>query len=96
MNEQWIRSRTAVDFFIFPAVNGAKTIQNGYLAGWIGNESQCGSQLKRVSEQELEDALGAKIDLAIFETLRRSSKNPRYRDLAKEIQQTLTYVETTG
>ncbi len=40
----------------------------------------------------LEDLLGRDVDLATFETLQRSMTNPRYRNIATEIQRSLAYV----
>jgi predicted nucleotidyltransferase len=44
--------------------------------------------------EHLETLLGRKVDLATFETLRRSLANPRYRSTALNIQRTLTDVWT--
>ncbi len=41
----------------------------------------------------LEDVLGRKVDLATFDSLERSLKNPRYRQIAMDIQKSLSYVE---
>ena len=43
----------------------------------------------------LEERLGRKVDLATFETLRRSLQHPRRRKIALEIRKTLTDVTTT-
>lgn len=40
----------------------------------------------------LEEVLGRKVDLATFDMLHRSLKNPRYRDIAVDVQRTLHYV----
>jgi predicted nucleotidyltransferase len=40
----------------------------------------------------LEEILGRKVDLATFDMLRRSLKNPRYRHIAADVQRTLRYV----
>lgn len=40
----------------------------------------------------LEKALGRKVDLTTADTLRRSLKNPRYKHIAADIRQTLSYV----
>ena len=40
----------------------------------------------------LETVFGRNVDLTTFDTLRRSSHNPRYRRIASEIQKTLNYV----
>ena len=40
----------------------------------------------------LESVLGRKVDIATFETLRRSKENPRRKRLADEIERTLSYV----
>ncbi len=40
----------------------------------------------------LEEALGRKVDLATLDTLHRSIENPRYRDIASNIESTLSYV----
>ncbi len=40
----------------------------------------------------LEEMLGRKVDLATFDTLRRSMGNPRYKHIAADIQRTLAYV----
>jgi predicted nucleotidyltransferase len=42
--------------------------------------------------EHLETILGRKVDLATFDTLRRSLENPRYRSIALNIQRTLTDV----
>ena len=41
---------------------------------------------------DLEELLGRKVDLATFDTLNRSMKNPRYKHIASDIQRTLAYV----
>ena len=41
----------------------------------------------------LEEALGRKVDLATFATLRRSLKDPRYKRIASDIERALSYVE---
>ncbi len=43
--------------------------------------------------QYLERKLGRKVDLATFETLRRSMNLPRYRDIAVNIQEALADVQ---
>ncbi len=45
--------------------------------------------------QHLEERLGCKVDLATFETLNRSLDHPRYRQIARNIQRTLTDVHAT-
>jgi len=40
----------------------------------------------------LEKVLGRKVDLATFDTLKRSMENPRYKHIASDIQRTLSYV----
>lgn len=40
----------------------------------------------------LEEVLGRKVDLATFDTLHRSMENPRYKNIADDIQRTLSYV----
>jgi hypothetical protein len=40
----------------------------------------------------LEKALGRKVDLTTADTLRRSLKSPRYKRIAANIRQTLSYV----
>jgi predicted nucleotidyltransferase len=40
----------------------------------------------------LEEVLGRKVDLATFESLKRSLQNPRYQHIASNIQRTLSYV----
>ena len=40
----------------------------------------------------LEKALGRRVDLTPADTLRRSLKNPRYKHIAADIRQTLSYV----
>ncbi|MCC7355981.1 MAG: nucleotidyltransferase family protein [Anaerolineae bacterium] len=40
----------------------------------------------------LEKALGRKVDLATFNSLKRSLETPRYRHIAADIQRTLVYV----
>jgi predicted nucleotidyltransferase len=42
--------------------------------------------------EHLEAVLGRKVDLATFETLRRSLESPRYSSVALNIQRTLTNV----
>lgn len=42
----------------------------------------------------LEGRLGCKVDLATFETLDRSLNHPRYREVALDIERTLTDVPT--
>jgi predicted nucleotidyltransferase len=42
--------------------------------------------------EHLETLLGRKVDLATFDTLRRSLENPRYHSVALNIQRTLTDV----
>ena len=42
----------------------------------------------------LEQCLGRKVDLATFETLRRSREQPRYMRIAQEIERTLIDVRT--
>jgi predicted nucleotidyltransferase len=44
--------------------------------------------------EHLETLLGRKVDLATFETLRRSLASPRYRSTALNIQRTMTDVWT--
>ena len=41
----------------------------------------------------LETLLGKKVDLATFETLRRSKQDPRKRQVAENIEKALVYVE---
>lgn len=41
----------------------------------------------------LEKLLGRKVDLATYETLQRGLNDPRYREIASDIQRTLSYVE---
>ncbi len=43
--------------------------------------------------QYLERKLGRKVDLATFETLRRSLTSPRYRDIALNIQESIADVQ---
>ena len=40
----------------------------------------------------LEEVLGRKVDLATFDALRRSLANPRYQNIASDIQRTLSDV----
>ena len=40
----------------------------------------------------LEDILGLKVDLATFDTYKRSFNNPRYRHIAEEVKNDLIYV----
>jgi predicted nucleotidyltransferase len=40
----------------------------------------------------LEDRLGLPVDLATFDSLRRSAQNPRRARIAEEIERTLVYV----
>jgi predicted nucleotidyltransferase len=40
----------------------------------------------------LEKVLKRKVDLATFDTLKRSLENPRYKHIANDIQGTLSYV----
>lgn len=40
----------------------------------------------------LEKILKKKVDLATFDTLRRSLENPRYKHIASDIERTLIYV----
>jgi len=40
----------------------------------------------------LEKVLKRKVDLATFDTLKRSLENPRYKHIASDIQRTLSYV----
>ena len=40
----------------------------------------------------LEDALGKKVDLTTFGHLKRSMENPRYKHIAKDIEEALIYV----
>jgi predicted nucleotidyltransferase len=40
----------------------------------------------------LEKVLKRRVDLATFDTLKRSLENPRYKHIASEIQGTLSYV----
>ena len=40
----------------------------------------------------LEKVLKRKVDLATFDTLKRSLENPRYKHIASDIQGTLSYV----
>jgi predicted nucleotidyltransferase len=40
----------------------------------------------------LEKILKKKVDLATFDTLKRSLKSPRYKHIASDIKRTLTYV----
>lgn len=40
----------------------------------------------------LEEVLGRKVDLATFDTLKRSLETPRYQHIASDIQRTLVYV----
>lgn len=44
---------------------------------------------------DLERRLGRKVEVTTFETLRRSLKHQRYRDVAMDIQRTLTDVKAT-
>lgn len=46
--------------------------------------------------QYLERRLGRSVDLATFETLRRSLQHPRYRAIAQNIAGTLVDVETAA
>jgi predicted nucleotidyltransferase len=41
---------------------------------------------------DLEKILKKKVDLATFDTLKRSLENPRYKHIASEIDRTLSYV----
>jgi uncharacterized protein len=43
--------------------------------------------------QYLERKIGRKVDLVTFETLRRSLTSPRYRDIAVNIQESMTDVQ---
>jgi len=43
--------------------------------------------------QYLERKLGRKVDLATFETLRRSMNSPRYHDIAVNIQESMADVQ---
>ena len=40
----------------------------------------------------LEKILKKKVDLATFDTLKRSLENPRYKHIASDIEETLSYV----
>ena len=40
----------------------------------------------------LEKVLKRRVDLATFDTLKRSLENPRYKHIASDIQETLSYV----
>jgi len=40
----------------------------------------------------LEKILNKKVDLATFDTLKRSLENPRYKQIASDIERTLSYV----
>mgnify|MGYP005869097041 CR=1 FL=1 len=40
----------------------------------------------------LEEVLGRKVDLATFDTLRKSMENPRYKHIVADIQRMLAYV----
>jgi predicted nucleotidyltransferase len=40
----------------------------------------------------LEKVLKRRVDLATFDTLKRSLENPRYKHIASDIQRTLSYV----
>lgn len=40
----------------------------------------------------LEEILGRKVDLATYDTLHRGMENPRCKDIAADIQRTLSYV----
>lgn len=40
----------------------------------------------------LEDVLGKKVDIATFESLKRSKENPRYQHIALDIERSLIYV----
>lgn len=40
----------------------------------------------------LEEVLGRKVDLATFESLKRSIEDPRYKHIAADIQRSLSYV----
>ncbi len=41
----------------------------------------------------LEQVLGRKVDLATFETMKRSKQQPRYKDVVEDIEKTMVYVE---
>lgn len=41
---------------------------------------------------DLERLLGRKVDLVTFDTLNSSMENPRYKQIASDIQRTLAYV----
>ena len=41
----------------------------------------------------LEQALGRKVDLATFQTMKRSKREPRYKQVVEDIEKTLVYVE---
>ena len=40
----------------------------------------------------LEEVLGRKVDLATFDNFQRSMENPRYKQIAFDVQRTLAYV----
>ena len=40
----------------------------------------------------LEEKLGGKVDIATYEMFKRSSKNPRYKRIAEDIEKHLIYV----
>lgn len=44
----------------------------------------------------LEERLGRKVEIATFDTLRRSLEHPRYREIALNIQRTLADVEAAA
>ncbi len=41
----------------------------------------------------LEKSLGRRVDIATFDSFRRSLAHPRYRSIAEEVERTLVYVE---
>lgn len=42
---------------------------------------------------ELEQALGRKVDVATFDCWKRSFANPRYRPMAEDVERTMLYVQ---
>lgn len=44
----------------------------------------------------LEERLGREVDLATFETLNRSRSNPRYRNIVRDVERTLTDVRAAA
>ena len=41
----------------------------------------------------LEQVLGRKVDLATFQTMKRSKQQPRYKHVVEDIEKTMVYVE---